>query len=239
MNRPDLPSHVVSPPGVDRRSLPVSVADQLREMIIEGRLPAGTHLNERMLCDSLGVSRTPLREALRQLSSQGLVQIQPNRGARVVALSVEDVRESFQVMGALEALSGELACLQVTDAEIAEIRALTYEMQACHARRDLSAYYRLNCAIHEHINRASRNRLLAEVYATLNLRIQNLRFRSNLNPDKWDAAMREHIQMVDALAARDGVRLAAILRAHMRRKGETVLEDMAVRDVSDAALPEA
>jgi DNA-binding GntR family transcriptional regulator len=239
MNEPAHPPVAVEPQAVDRRSLPASIAGQLREMIIEGLLPAGTRLNERALCEQLGVSRTPLREALRQLSAQGLVQIQPNRGARVVALSVDDIRESFQVMGALEALSGELACRHVTDAEVAEIRALTFEMQACHARHDLPSYYRLNCAIHGHINRAARNHLLSQVYDTLNLRIQNLRFRSNLNHDKWDAAMREHAQMVEALAARDGSRLAEILRAHMQRKGEAVLEGLAAAQAEGVASREA
>jgi DNA-binding GntR family transcriptional regulator len=211
---------------VDRRTLPTAVADRLRDLIIEGELIAGMRLNERSLCDRLGVSRTPLREAFRLLSAEGLVQIEPNRGARVTALSEDDIRESFEVMGGLEALSGELACQHITDAEVAEIRALTFEMQACHARHDLPSYYRLNRSIHDHINMAARNRLLSQVYATLNLRIQSLRFRSNLNHDKWDKAMLEHAEMVEALAARDGARLSALLRNHLQRKGEAVLEGL-------------
>ena len=97
-------------------------------------------------------------------------------------------------------------------------------MLACHARHDLPGYYRLNRVIHDRINRAARNRLLTQVYATLNLRIQNLRFRSNFDRDKWDTAAREHAQMVEALEARDGPRLAALLRGHLTRKGDAVLE---------------
>lgn len=212
--------------AVDRRTLPTAVADRLRSMIVEGELPAGARLNERALCDRLQVSRTPLREAFRLLAADGLVQIQPNRGAQVVALSAEDIRESFEVMGALEALSGELACARISDQEIAEIKALTFEMQACHARQDLSSYYRINRAIHDRINAAGYNQLLAQVYKNINLRLQNLRFRSNLNHDKWDKAMREHLDMADALAARDGPRLATIMRTHLQRKGEAVLEDL-------------
>jgi DNA-binding GntR family transcriptional regulator len=217
-----------APEPTDRSTLPASVAERLRELIIEGELAAGTRLNERALCERLGVSRTPLREAFRLLSAEGLVQIQPNRGAQVVELSEKDVRESFEVMSALEALSGELACRRITDAELAEIRALTYEMLACHARRDLPAYYRLNRAIHERVNQAADNRLLAQVYATLNLRIQNLRFRLNFDHDQWDTAAREHAEMVEALAARDSVRMATIMRRHLKHKGEAVLEAMGV-----------
>jgi DNA-binding GntR family transcriptional regulator len=210
--------------AADHATLPASVAVRLRELIIEGELPAGTRLNERALGERLGVSRTPLREAFRLLSAEGLVQIQPNRGAQVVELSEQDIRESFEVMSGLEALSGELACRRITDAELAEIRALTYEMLACHARRDLPAYYRLNRAIHERINKAADNRLLGQVYTTLNLRIQNLRFRLNFDEDQWDTAAREHAEMVDALASRDSARMANLMRRHLKHKGEAVLE---------------
>jgi DNA-binding GntR family transcriptional regulator len=187
-------------------TLAATLADRLREMIIEGELAPGTRLNERALCDRLGASRTPLREAFRLLAAEHLVELQPNRGAQVVSLSDDDIRESFEVMGALEALAGELACRHITADEVAEVKALTFEMLACHARRDLPAYYRLNRTIHDRINAAARNALLRQVYTTLNLRIQNLRFRSNFDQFKWDKAAREHAEMIDALEARDGAR---------------------------------
>ena len=214
-----------SPPRpAERTTLPSTIAEQLRELITEGVLAPGTRLNERALGERLGVSRTPLREAFRLLAAHGLIELQPNRGAVVVELSLDDVRESFDVMSGLEALSGELACRNVTDAEVAEIKALTFEMLACHARNDLPGYYRLNHTIHERINLAARNRLLTQVYRSLNLRIQNLRFRSNFDRDKWNRAAQEHAEMVDALEARDSTRLSAILREHLNRKGEAVLD---------------
>lgn len=205
-------------------TLAEALADRLRQMIIEGELPPGTRLNERLLCDRLGASRTPLREAFRLLAAEHLVELQPNRGAQVVSLSDDDIRESFEVMGALEALSGELACRHIQPEEVAEVKALTFEMLACHARRDLPAYYRINRLVHQCINRAARNALLAQVYANLNQRIENLRFRSNFDQAKWDTAATEHSQMVEALEARDGARLGAILRRHLREKCEAVLE---------------
>jgi DNA-binding GntR family transcriptional regulator len=205
-------------------TLPASAAERLRDLIIEGELAPGTRLNERALGERLGISRTPLREALRVLAAEGLVLLHPNRGAQVVRLSGDDIRESFEVMSGLEALSGELACRRITDAEVAEIKALTFEMLACHARADLPAYYRLNRRIHDQINRSARNTLLTQTYRMLNLRIQNLRFRSNLERGKWNRAAREHLSMVEALEARDGARLSALLRTHLYQKGEAVLE---------------
>lgn len=213
----------------DGTTLPAWVAERLRGLITEGGLLPGARLNERALGESLGVSRTPLREALRLLAADGLVVLAPNRGAQVATLSEADIAESFEVMSGLEAFSGELACRHITAEEIAEIKALTFEMLACHARRDLPSYYRINRAIHDCINRAARNRLLSDVYRRLNLRLQSLRFRSNLDHDKWSRAARDHAEMVEALEARDGARLAAILRAHLTHKGEAVLDAMRVR----------
>ena len=216
----------VAEPERDRTTRAAAIAEQLRQMITEGELAAGTRLNERTLGDRMGVSRTPLREAFRLLAAEGLIELTPNRGAQVVKLSEQDIRDSFEVMSGLEALSGDLACRRITADEIAEIKALTFEMLACHARADLSGYYRLNRAIHDRINRAACNRLLTQVYATLNLRIQNLRFRSNFDRDKWNKAAREHAQMVEALEARDAATLSSILRAHLLQKCESVLETM-------------
>ncbi|CAG0967399.1 HTH-type transcriptional repressor RspR [Burkholderiales bacterium] len=224
------------PPARRPATLPSAVAERLRELITEGELAAGARLNERALGDRLGVSRTPLREAFRLLAADGLVVLEPNRGARVVALSSQDIRESFEVMGALEALAGELACARLTGGEVAEIKALTFEMLACHARADLPAYYRLNRAIHDRIALAAGNDLLRRSYASLNLRIQSLRFRSNFDRAKWDQAAHEHAQMVELLERRDGKALAALLRGHLAKKGEAVLEEIARAGARHAPL---
>lgn len=205
-------------------TLPAAVAERLRVLITEGVFGPGARLNERALGESLGVSRTPLREAFRLLAADGLVILAPNRGAQVVALSQSDIRESFELMAALEALSGELACRRIAAAEVMEIRALTFEMLACHARRDLPAYYQRNREIHDRINRAAGNALLRQTYASHNLRIQNLRFRSNFDDEKWNRAAAEHARMVALLEARDAAGLADLMRRHLWQKGEAVLE---------------
>ena len=160
------------------------------------------------------------------LTADGLVEHLPNRGAQVAQMSEEDVVHAFDVLAALEGLSGELACARITDAEIAEIRALNYEMRAQHARRDLPAYYRLNAQIHRAINRAARNPVLTETYDRLNARLQAFRFRSNFDEDKWEAAVREHEAMVDALARRDGARMRALLVEHLHHKRFVVVAQM-------------
>ncbi len=203
--------------------LHTTVAARLRTLIVEGTLAPGAKLNERELAAMLKVSRTPLREALKLLTSEGLVEHLPNRGAVVAQLDANDVAAAFEVMAALEGLSGELACARISDAEVDEIRALQFEMLAHHARKDLSAYYRVNAKIHRAINRAARNHVLTETYDRINARLQAFRFRSNADGEKWDAAVREHDAMVVALAARDGPRLRAILIEHLNHKRDVVL----------------
>ncbi|TAJ33605.1 MAG: GntR family transcriptional regulator [Reyranella sp.] len=209
-----------------RSTLPEAAAERLRTLIIEGELAPGTKLNERELSERLGVSRTPLREAFRMLAADGLLVQLPNRGAQVVAMSRDDVRDAFEVMAALEGLAGELAVGRVTDAEVEGLRALQAEMDAAHAAHDLPAYYRVNREIHDRLNAIAANPVLANTYRALNARLHALRFRSNLNQAKWDKAVAEHRSMIAALAARDGAALRDLLIRHLRAKQQAVLASM-------------
>src|SRR5437868_322941 len=106
---------------ITRRSLHGELVERLRSLITNGVLSPGEKIQEPVLCERFGVSRTPLREALKVLASEGLVTLQPNRGAVVTALTVAELEEVFPVMGALESLSGEIACKHITDAEVARV----------------------------------------------------------------------------------------------------------------------
>jgi len=206
-----------------RRSLHATVVAQLRDRIVEGALSPGTRLNERELSAALGVSRTPLREAFKVLASEGLVELLPNRGARVALLDEKDALDMFQVMGALESLAGTLACNRIEDAELAEIAALHYEMLAQYTRRRLPEYFRLNQAIHAAIVAAARNPVLSATYQSLAARIRRARYLANLSEERWRQAVAEHEAILAALQARDAVRLAALLEAHLRNKGAAAL----------------
>jgi len=214
--------------SISRKYLHDEVAGRLRALIQAGELKPQERLNEGKLAARFGISRTPLREAIKMLAAEGLVELLPNRGAVVLELSIKDISETFETISGLEAMSGEFACARVTNEEVNEIRALHFEMLACHALRDLPGYYRLNQMIHDAINKAARNDVLRQTYTTINSRLQALRFRSNFDRDKWDAAVREHSEMIEALDARDGRRLAGILKVHVLNKRDCVLAQIAV-----------
>jgi DNA-binding GntR family transcriptional regulator len=211
---------------IARAALHEQVAQRLRQMLVESRIAPGTKLNERELSEVLNVSRTPLREAIKRLAAEGLVELLPNRGAIAVDLSEADVLNTFEVMSGLEAQSGELAAQRITDAELAEIRAMHYEMLATYTRRDLPAYYRLNAAIHSAINAAAKNPVLTATYKQVNARLQALRFRSNQNEEKWKSAMKEHEQMINALATRDAAAMRSVLLSHIDHKRDVVIQQL-------------
>jgi len=213
-----------TPLPISRPSLHDAIVGRIRDMIYDGDLKPGDKVPERALCDNLGISRTPLREALKVLASEGLLDLLPNRGARVARLTPEDVDEMFPVMGALEALAGELACQRMTDADLFEIKALHYQMAMHHARGQRAEYFALNQKIHERIMAAAGNGLLVAMYNGLAGRIRRARYISSITADRWKQAMAEHEDMISALEARDGARLAQVLHGHLRNKCAAVKE---------------
>jgi DNA-binding GntR family transcriptional regulator len=218
-----------------RRPLHEEAADRLRDLIVQGRLVAGIRLNERLLTLQLGVSRTPLREAFKVLATEGLVELLPNRGAIVSQMDPVRLAETLAVMGALEELAGELACLNATDAQINEVRALHYEMLAYHARGDLAGYFKFNQAIHLKIVKYSGNAVLFNAYRQLNGNVRRARYMANLSQERWDAAVREHDAILAALSARDVKRIKALLSDHLAHKLTSVLADLKTLSTRQAA----
>ena len=191
------------------------VAARIRDMIIQDRLVPGEWIREQAIADELSVSRTPLREALKMLELEGLIQLLPNRGAVVTELTVEEVKEKLEVLAVLESLAGKLACQKATNSELAEIRALHYEMLACFSRENRLEYFKLNQRIHLAIVAASGNKTLIETHARINAQLYRVRFQSNLQNELWSTAVDEHEEMLSALEARNSEALGVCLLNHL------------------------
>jgi DNA-binding GntR family transcriptional regulator len=217
----EQPANVLEIP---RRALHDQVIARLREMLIEGRIEPGAKLNERELSLRLRVSRTPLREAIKLLGAEGLVDLIPNRGAVAVKFTEADVLQAFEMLAGLEAMSGELAAQRISAAQLAEIKALHYEMLACFERDDVSGYHRLSARIHAAVNEAAGNPLLRKTYREINARVQALRFRIQQNKTTWEQEVREHNAMLAALEARDAAAMRRILTEHLLHKRDMVVE---------------
>lgn len=208
---------------IGRRYLHDEVADQLRTLIISGELEPRSRVNEAALCQRFGISRTPLREAIKLLGAEGLLELLPNRGARVAAISLREVDEVLEVIAALEGAAGELACQRIDDAGVEAIAALHDTMVAHWAGGDVAGYFALNREIHESIMRASGNTELQALYRTLSGRIQRARYSAAKTPDQWTHAIRDHEEMVELLRKRDAEGLGALMRRHVRSKRRIIL----------------
>src|ERR1700693_4166678 len=229
----DATSRTVTADAVSDRedqSLHGEILTRLRDHIVEGNIPDGGRIGERLLCEMLGISRTPLREALKVLAAEGLVELLPNRGAGVRQLSERDLDELFDVMGGLEGLAGRLACENISDAEIAEIELLHYEMYGFYLHRDMHGYFRVNQLIHQRIVEASRNATLLGAYANFAGRTRRVRYSANFarKRERWGEAMREHEPILDALRRRAGNELSDILFVHLRNKRTAAVEHLRV-----------
>lgn len=208
---------------VRRTSLHDEIVSRLRAMILEGVLAPGEAVPELKLCADLQISRTPLREALKVLAAEDLVELLPNRGSAVREVLPEEIADAFQVMEALEGLIGRLVAARATDAEIAELRAMHEQLVSYKGAGEKRAYFETNQAIHRRIAEISGNRLLAATYAAYADKIRRARYLANLSSARWAESVEEHAEFMRALAARDGDRFATLLQSHIRLTGAAVI----------------
>src|SRR4051794_22690818 len=181
--------------GISRRYLHDEVADRMRELIQSGEMEPRTRINEGELTERFGISRTPLREAIKILATEGLLELLPNRGARVASISQSEIEEMMEVIAGLEATAADLACRTITDSDIDVIAAEHDRMVAAWKQADEAEYFRLNRTIHESIMAASRNTTLAGIYTSLSGRIQRSRYRAHQTAEQWARAVSEHEEM--------------------------------------------
>ncbi len=211
-------TRIVADLNLNRRYIHDEVADRLRDLILSGQLSPRSRVNELELAEKFGISRTPLREAIKILATEGLLELLPNRGARVAVLSAAEIDDMLLVIGGLEAMAAELACARITDPEVDAI-AVHHHAMVLHWRAgEEAAYFGRNRAIHEAIMAAARNPVLAGLYANLSGRIARARFTAHKTPAQWAKAVDEHERMLDLLRRRRGPRLARLMRAHLRGK---------------------
>ena len=203
------------------RPLHEEVVDRLRDMIIEGRIDAGARLQEIELGQTLGVSRTPIREALKLLATEGLVELLPGRGARVSRQTPEAVMELFEVISGLERLAAELAAVRMTARDLERMQKLHDRMAAHFEAGERHDYFRLNHQIHLSIVSAAKNATLAATHGALMVRARWGRYTALASSERWAEAMAEHNELMAAFAERDAARAGAILFQHDQKTGET------------------
>ncbi len=211
---------------IERPSLHHVVVGRVRDLVVDGTLPAGERINELRLCAQLGVSRTPLREALKVLASEGLVELSRNRGAVVAVLSPAEIRDMIILMSRLEAFAAEAAVRRLDAAGLARLRAMHDAILDAYARGDRHQYFELNQGFHLAIVELAGNVALAPIHAALHARMKRVRYLGNDVPGHWAESVAEHEAIIAAFARRDAEAAAAAMRAHLEnawRRADTVL----------------
>lgn len=201
-----------------------SAADMLYErietLIAEGFFKDGERLDEVRLAGDFGVSRTPLREALRLLSASGLVELIPNRGAFVRQPDFTRLVEMFEVMAEVEAWCARLAAGRITKAQILMLRQKASACEAALQLQDYGRYYAENAAFHNMIYDASGNGFLAEEARNLQRRLKPFRKAQLSFGDRLSQSMSEHREILLALEAADVARAESVMREHIRVQGD-------------------
>ena len=192
-----------------------NAADLLRGMILLEKIPPGMPLPERDISAAMGISRTPLREAIRLLEREGLIEYSASRRPRVANPSIDEIADYLRVQGALEGLAGELACANATDKELDSIAKMNSDMVSMLGKEEPLDSFKRDMAIHTAIVAAGKNEPLMKTHATYNARLWRARFISSQRKISRDKTVREHQIIIDALLSRNPQKTSKALKSHL------------------------
>ena len=209
--------------------------EQIEERIATGKLVPGQHLDETELAREFGASRTPIREALIQLASNGLVQIRPRRGAIVSTITPQEMVEMFEVMAELEAMCARLAARRMSAAEHAQLLEAHQACSSAYEARDPDEYYYRNEVFHQTIFAGSHNHFLAEQAGTLSRRLRPYRRLQLRVRDRMKNSFAEHDAVVKAIIEGDSQKAGDLLRGHVAVQGQRFTDLVASLDAMTAA----
>jgi len=190
------------------------VVAAIREMIISGRLAPNERISEKALCDQFGISRTPLREALKVLASEGLICLLPRRGAQVTSISTQHTREKFEVVRLIEGEAARMVCERATEAQLTQLGALHAKLKSAHAKRLPRDYFAFNEQFHRAMVEMTGNATLVDIHASLVDHLRRARYSTMLIQDMDPRFVEEHDLICQALLSRDSDRAEAAVKAH-------------------------
>ncbi len=219
---------------MERRLVPVKldsykplreiVFESLREAIIGGVLRPGERMMEIQLAEEMGVSRTPVREAIRKLELEGFVVMVPRKGAYVAGISLKDINDVFEIRAALEALAAGLAAERMTEDELEQMERLLVRKAEIIENNDLESIVEVDTDFHATLYKASRNERLIQILSNLREQIQRFRTTSLAVPGRMKDALEEHRKMVEALSERNVTLAQSLATEHIENAENVMLE---------------
>ncbi|HUW64970.1 MAG TPA: GntR family transcriptional regulator [Spirochaetia bacterium] len=207
------------------------VFESLREAIIGGRLKPGERLMEAQLAEELGVSRTPVREAIRKLELEGFVAMLPRKGAYVSGISLKDIVDVFEIRAALEALAAGLAAERITEEELDQMERYLLKASEASDEDNLSAFVAVDTGFHELIYKASRNQRLFQIVTLLQEQVQRFRTVSLSQPGRFKDAIEEHRQIIEAISERNVELAQSLAKEHIENAEQSMLQSLKEVDV--------
>ncbi|THF56220.1 GntR family transcriptional regulator [Pseudothauera rhizosphaerae] len=202
------------------------VAERLRQRIFSHELPPGTWVDEQALAEQYGISRTPLREALKVLASEGLVTLKPRRGCYVTEISERDLDEIFTVMALLEGQCARETTQRANEADIARLKRIHADLERAAQTGDINGFFEANQAFHHGLQEIADNRWLLQVITDLRKVIKLSRHHSLFSEGRLEQSLAEHRAILDALLSRDAVGAELRMREHIG-SGRTALARVA------------
>jgi DNA-binding GntR family transcriptional regulator len=203
------------PLGITRRQLHSELLTRLREFIIIGKIKDGAKVPEKELCDYFGISRTPLREALKVMAFEGLISLTHNRGATVKPVTLSDLREVFPIYAQLEDLAGQLACKRLTNKELDSLMMLHDELETLIEQDKFQQYVAKDELVHLRIEAAASNPVLLRMLQVVSARVRRVRYAVKPTRERQKAALEEHGRIITALRDRDCEALSRAIKLHL------------------------
>jgi DNA-binding GntR family transcriptional regulator len=207
---------------IKKSTLHEETANTLRDMIMTGELKEGDKIKENELCASLGISKTPLREALRVLSAEGLVRLVPNRGAYVSTPTFEDIEEMFDVMSVLEGMCARTATEKMTGKDLSSLQNIHERLEQEFERRNQKAYIHFNNLYHTFLQEVAGNQTLSQIINGLRQKILLYRFQSLNLPERFGQSIQEHRELMGAFRNRDPKKAETLMRSHLKKQCDSL-----------------
>ena len=206
------------------QTLREKILENIRDAIISGTLKAGSRVSEPDLAERYGISRTPIREAFRQLESEGYLTVIPRRGAVVSEFSQKDVEEFYAIKSILEGYAARRACDKLTRKELERLQTINDRLAELAEQNDVKTFFKIHSDFHDLFIRAADNEKLRELITSLVTRFQRLRFMSLSLPGRMQISVQEHEKIIEAFSRKDAETAETLVRKNAEFGGRVLMD---------------
>ncbi len=202
------------------------IVDFIKDAVVTGRLKPGERVPEQEIAESFGISRTPIREAFRQLESEGFITVTPRKGAVVSPITDKDVSEFYAIKSLLEGFAARTACLTLTPKEIKRLETLNSQMEKCAERDDVKGFFKLDNQFHDTFLKACGNEKLCVLIHQLVQQFERFRITALALPGRMRDSVRQHFEIIEAFKTGNTVLVETLVKANAERGRDVLVEEI-------------